>query len=92
MYDASRYVLYALLAIPALVAGYFALVFVLALGPAGLFVAVFLALAVMATGAWTRGDEAEERAAERTNCRACGAPNPVEEETCGYCGESLEGG
>ena len=89
MYDASRYVLLAVLAIPALIAGYFALVFVLALGPVGIFVAVFLGIAAMATASWVRDDGTADRATERTNCRACGAPNPVDADTCGYCEEPL---
>lgn len=87
MYDASRPLLYVVVAVPALIVGFYALVVVLA-NPAALWIVVFLGLAVMATRSWL--DDDGSRADDRTNCPDCGAPNPADGGTCEYCGESLD--
>ena len=98
MYDGTRELVKSLLAVPALIAAFFVVVAafyaifsVFSLGPAGLFVVVFVGIAVMATKTWLGGDDDESRATRRRNCPTCGAPNPADADDCGYCGGSLEG-
>lgn len=91
MYDASRPLLYALLAIPALIVGAFALLVALSLGPLGFVVVVLLGIGVTTMIRTWFDEEAGTRSADRTNCPDCGAPNPAEAESCEYCESPLAG-
>ncbi len=65
---------------------FFVAIFLLSLGPLGLFLFVFLILFIMMILSW---DDADEPPA-RTNCSNCGAPNELERDRCEYCDSSLE--
>jgi hypothetical protein len=81
MTEGSKLILYLLFGILGLVL----LLVLLSLGPLGWFLTAFLIIAVMAYSG--RNDHANRP--DRTNCAACGAPNPSAHETCKYCGASL---
>lgn len=91
MYDASRPLLYALLAVPALIVGAYALMVALSLGPLGFVVVVLLGVGVITMIRTWFDEDAGTRSADRTNCLDCGAPNPVDAPTCEYCDASLQG-
>lgn len=91
MYDASRPLLYALLAVPALIVGAYALVVALSLGPLGFVVVVLLGVGVITMIRTWFDEDAGTRSAARTNCPDCGAPNPTDAPTCEYCDASLQG-
>jgi hypothetical protein len=85
MHSTSKLLLYPLVLGPAvLVAAY-----LLLLGPLGWAAGAALVLAGMAYTA-RRGDGSDEDTGpDRTNCAACGSPNPADSEACGYCGDPL---
>lgn len=84
----SSHLLYAVLAVPALVAGVYLLV-LLAADPVAVYIVVFLGIATMATKTLL-GDDGS-RSPGRANCPDCGAPIPADADSCGYCESSLEG-
>ena len=84
MDGASKVMLYVVVLVPAL----FIAVFLLSLGPLGLFAAGFVVIAALATSTWI-GDDAEA-APDRTNCAECGSPNPPTRKRCKYCDAPLD--
>ncbi len=80
----STLLVYVLVGFPVLLIA----LFLLSLGPLGLFVFVFFVLIVMAILTWNDGDEPPAR----VNCSECGAPNETDSTHCKHCNALLESG
>lgn len=83
MTDGSKILLYVFVGGPVLLG----LFFLFLMGPVGWFLAGFVVLAVMVLRSFS--EDETEQTPDKTNCAACGAPNPRDRETCQYCDEAL---